>query len=226
MSSILIVLQPLIQQLLQVGRSLPQRLKPVQASARRWITPASSGLVVVVGITAAPIFGQTTQCPAEWVRGVGSPGLNGSGVMGEVNAVAQAENGDLFLGGEFSVGYVYSYNNFARVAHSTAMASAVGRGIGGPIYALATLLNGDIIVCGDFPFVGGQQGGLYVNHIAKYSPVTNEWSVFAFATEPVRAICVANSGDVYFASHRQVYRVSSANSEQATLGEVASGQIR
>ncbi|MDQ2769419.1 MAG: T9SS type A sorting domain-containing protein [Bacteroidota bacterium] len=127
----------------------------------------------------------------------------GNGVYGEVQAVAVAANGDVYVGGRFDQVGTVPAHNVARwngtswSALGTGTANGVGAAYGG-VDALAFAPNGDLYVGGYFNDAGGQQA----SSIARWNGTT--WGVLADASGyngidngRAYALVVAPNGDLY-----------------------------
>ncbi|MHB0857880.1 MAG: right-handed parallel beta-helix repeat-containing protein, partial [Anaerolineae bacterium] len=72
---------------------------------------------------------------------------------GEIRAMAVAPNGDVYVGGTFSlIGGSYSANNIARWDGTQwhRLGSSLSNGVNGPVYALTIVSNGEVYVGGHF----------------------------------------------------------------------------
>jgi len=69
-------------------------------------------------------------------------------------------------------------------------------GTNGTVNALAVLPGGDVIVCGGFTSAGG--GGVAASRIARFDPITGEWSALGSGADSgfVNALAVLPDGDV------------------------------
>lgn len=201
-----------------MSRKVPAKIKAVCNSLSKSrpavasITPLRMGIaicrvfVAVVLLLAAPA---RAQCPAGWLPGAGIPGTDG-----DVWALAALPNGDVIVGGDFTTaGGVAGTRVIARFNPATGAWSPLGAGIpeeAGTVRALAVLPNGDVIVGGGFTVAGG----VAANNIARYNPVTDEWSALGAGTDgAVRALAVLPDGDVI------------AGGEFSTAGGVAASCI-
>ncbi|UOQ51951.1 beta strand repeat-containing protein [Hymenobacter cellulosivorans] len=97
-----------------------------------------------------------------WQDGFGTPGTNG-----QVNVAVVAPNGDLYIGGQFSIAGKVIALNVARWNGTTW--SALGSGVNNSVNALA-ISGTDVYVGGNFTQAGGQTA----NYIAKWNGST--WS--------------------------------------------------
>ena len=120
----------------------------------------------------------------------------GTGVNGEVFALAVTGNGDVYAGGFFYEAGNIAANNVARW-NGTAW-SALGAGMVGPVYALAVAGNGDVYAGGNFSSAAGTT--MQASRIAKWNGTA--WSPvgtgnFTNGSGRVYALAVAANGDVY-----------------------------
>ncbi|MBS0195556.1 MAG: WD40 repeat domain-containing protein [Planctomycetes bacterium] len=115
----------------------------------------------------------------------------GSGTNGVVYAVLVAPNGDLVVGGDFTIAGGVSANHLARW-NGTAW-SALGTGTDGVVRSLLLLPNGDIIAGGAF----GTAGGVSASNVARWNGST--WSGFGIGLQQGRvlALAVLPNGDIY-----------------------------
>ena len=108
-------------------------------------------------------------CPAYWDGAFGAPGMNGT-----VYALTVLD-GELYVGGDFTIAGGVSANDIAKWNPATNTWSALGSGMGGAsyhyVYALA-VLDGELYAGGAFTTAGG----VSANNIAKWDPATSTWS--------------------------------------------------
>ena len=92
----------------------------------------------------------------------------GTGVAGEVRAIAQLPSGDLVVGGTFTSAGGNTASYIARWNGATW--SAMGAGMNSYVNALMALPNGDLIAGGSFDFIGS----LTAHHVARWNG--SSWS--------------------------------------------------
>jgi hypothetical protein len=121
-----------------------------------------------------------------------------NGLNRQINALAVAANGDVYVGGYFTqaggapANYIAKWNGSAWSSLGTGPAN----GLNGEVFALVVGSNGDVYAGGNF----SQAGGLPANYIARWNG--SAWS--SMGTGPangvnsfVRALAVAGNGDLY-----------------------------
>ncbi|WP_022826361.1 hypothetical protein [Hymenobacter norwichensis] len=121
-----------------------------------------------------------------------------NGLNRQIDALAVAANGDIYVGGFFTqaggaaANYIAKWNGSAW----SSLGSGPANGLNGEVVALAVGSNGDVYAGGSFT----QAGGLPANYIARWNG--SAWS--SLGTGPsngvnnfVRALAVASNGDVY-----------------------------
>ena len=170
-----------------MGRPLPVTASRA-AFIRPRVRPSVLGtLLILFAVMAAPRVG-IAQCVRGWVDGVGIPGVNG-----EVRALLVLPDGDLIVGGDFSLAGSLAASNIARYTPSSGAWSALGSGVGGTVYALAVLPNGHLVAGGSFLSAGGGAA----NRIARCDPASGEWTALGSGMNAtVRALAVMPSGDL------------------------------
>jgi hypothetical protein len=123
-------------------------------------------------------------------------GITSGVAMTTVNALAVAANGDLYIGGAFTLAGGIVVNSVAKW-NGTAWGALGANGMGyGPVYALTVASNGDLYAGGGFT----QAGGVTANRIAKWNGTA--WSSLGTGTAngvngAVNAMVVTGSGDLY-----------------------------
>ncbi len=122
----------------------------------------------------------------------------GSGISSDVTALAVLQDGDVIVGGSFTIAGGVAANRVARYNPTTDVWTALGSGIsdvfgGGYVNALAVLPDGDVIAGGGF----STAGGVAANSIARCNPTTNAWSAMGSGTDDfVEGLAVLPNGDV------------------------------
>ena len=125
-------------------------------------------------------------CPAQWLPGAGANGLNG-----DVLASALLPNGDLIVGGRFSVAGDVKASNIARLDHATGRWVAMGAGTNDEVWALAALPDGSVVAGGRFT----EAGGAAASQLARWDG--SSWTAFSPAPNlAVRALAVLPGGDL------------------------------
>lgn len=118
----------------------------------------------------------------------------GTGCNGTVHAMAIADNGDVYVGGEFaSAGGVANTSRIARW-DGTAW-NALGTGCDSTVYAIAIAANGDVYAGGVFTAAGGVAN---TDGIARWDG--SAWNALGTGIDgatTVYAIAFAPNGDVY-----------------------------
>ena len=157
-------------------RSLEEALNP-DGTLKRGVQGSFKveGYTMRTGKNGEPIFEPQTQHTASgtWDTQFGLP----NGVSGEVYAVAADGQGNVYVGGSFTVvgGISTPVNNIARFNPQTNTWSSLGtgssNGVNGEVRALA--------VSGNEVYVGGRftsAGGVSTNRVARFNTQTNTWS--------------------------------------------------
>lgn len=123
-------------------------------------------------------------CTGAWQPGGPLPGLDGS-----VYAALVLANGDVIVGGSFSVAGAQPARNVARYRPVSGEWSTLGLGLGGPVFALAQMPNGDVIAGGGFT----GSGQFEMPYVARWNG--SAWSALGTGfNAPVRALTVTPSG--------------------------------
>ncbi len=129
----------------------------------------------------------------------------GAGLTGGASPIVYTmlalSNGDVIVGGVFSLAGAVAANNIARLNPATGSWSALGSGVTGAAppaqttaAALALSQTGEVYVGGIFTTAGG----LAANNIARYSPATNSWSALGpGVSNIVTALTVIPGGDLF-----------------------------
>lgn len=117
-----------------------------------------------------------------------------NGTNGSVNAMAIAPNGDIYVGGNFSVAGNTAAANIAKWNGTTW--SVLGGGVAGQVSDLAIASNGDLYVAGRFAMAGG----VAVGNVARWNGAT--WTALgAGVAGGVSALALASNGDLYAAGN-------------------------
>ncbi|MBF9224278.1 T9SS type A sorting domain-containing protein [Hymenobacter ruricola] len=122
---------------------------------------------------------------------------NGNGVNGGiVSALAEAPNGDIYVGGTgINVRVGSSFARGVARWNGTSwslLGTSFSNGVNGDVYALAVAPNGDLYAGGSF----NQAGGTTAIRVAKWNGTS--WSALGSGTDgAVLALAVAGNGDVY-----------------------------
>ena len=144
----------------------------------RWFAAGNgvNGIVNALAVDGARVFvggdfsaaGGTNANRIAWWDGIFWHPL-GEGVDGSVTAIAMKENGEVFVGGQFThAGIVEGANHVAKWnGHAW---SALGNGVNGPVRAIA-IGNGEIYVGGGFNLAGGA----WVKSAARWNEELQSW---------------------------------------------------
>jgi hypothetical protein len=104
-----------------------------------------------------------------------------NGVNGEIRAFAIDGQGRIYVGGSFTQAGNVSANYVARFDPATNSWSALGTGAQNGVSGNRTVIVTALAIDGQGRvYVGGffsQAGGVSANHVARYNPATNSWSV-------------------------------------------------
>ncbi|GAB3857170.1 hypothetical protein GCM10028822_30440 [Hymenobacter terrigena] len=121
-----------------------------------------------------------------------------NGVGDDVNALAVAGNGDVYVGGRFTQAGGATANRVAKWNGTawSSLGTGPANGVGDDVNALAVATNGDVHTGGDFI----QAGGATANRIARWNGTA--WNSLDTGTANgvggfVFALAVAGNGDVY-----------------------------
>jgi uncharacterized delta-60 repeat protein len=139
---------------------------------------ARQGTTLIVLVALARLASPSlAQCTGHWLPGQGVPG-----VQGYVYAFATLPDGDVIVGGVFTIAGNIFANSIARYNPTTGNFAPLGGGVSfdpqngaGQVRAIVTPPNGDLIVGGSFSLADGSPA----DSIARYSPTTNHWSRLA-----------------------------------------------
>ncbi len=136
-----------------------------------------------------PVSGIAAWNGAAWeAMGVGTGDTYGSGT---VMASAVAPNGEIYVGGTFTMAGGQSANHIAVWNPATRTWRALGSGTNDDVYAIA-VDGGDVYVGGAFTAAGG----VLANRIARWDGT--QWhAVGTGVNYPVKAVAVADNGDLY-----------------------------
>jgi BspA type Leucine rich repeat region (6 copies) len=220
------------------GRRLAyHRLKAVDAAGRtleaHMIIVSPSHLEVVVDDNGAvyPVRIDPTFSDADW----GSLGISGlPGTSGQIEAVAIDTNGNVYVGGEFTIIGTAVANNIVR--WNGAAWSPLGAGMNGQVEALVLDGEGNLYAGGSFT----EAGGINANGIAKWNG-TN-WSALGtgmtsivlnnIRVGQVFSLTLDNSGNLFAGGgFNQAGGVNATNiakwngSSWSALGTGISGQV-
>ncbi|MBL8751917.1 MAG: hypothetical protein JNK15_01345 [Planctomycetes bacterium] len=149
---------------------------------------------LVAGGTFGSAGGNTVNCLARWNGSTWSGFGNGVDALApfgaNVQALAQLQNGDLVVGGNFAGVSGTAAANIARW-NGTSW-SALGTGINGSVRDLAVLPNGDLIATGSFT----NAGGVAAASIARWNGTS--WSALGTGLGVFggSALCVLANGDL------------------------------
>ena len=123
-----------------------------------------------------------------------------NGVNGDINALAIAGNGDVYVGGFFThAGGVAAYSvakwngtTWSALGTGVTNGTSVAHGVyAGKVFALAVAGNGDVYVGGAF----NRAGGVAAYSVAKWNGTA--WSALSTGAYYVHALAVDGSGNVY-----------------------------
>ena len=115
-------------------------------------------------------------------------------IVSRVNAIVEMPNGDIVIGGWFSMAGGVSAEKIARWNGSTW--SALGSGMDSNVYALTALSNGDLVAGGNFTLAGGTP----VSGIALWNGTS--WSAMGGGVNGVVAALATLPGDRVLAGGR------------------------
>jgi hypothetical protein len=146
-------------------------------------------VAALVGVLALGCFSAVSQaqpCAPRWLAGDGANGISGDAYTSIV-----LPNGDLVVGGRFSVAGGIKAGNIARLDHQTGQWSPMGSGVNGAVQALALLPNGDVVAGGMFTAAGEGPAA----YLARWNGTG--WSAFnGEPNQPVYALAVLTNGDL------------------------------
>jgi hypothetical protein len=148
---------------------------------------------LVLGVLALlfRVSDTVAQCPGQWAQGSGVSGLNST-----VSAAATMPNGDVVVGGSFSIAETVVVRGIARYSPATGQWTSFGSGFGpdgARITALAVFPNGDIVAGGQF----STAGGVPASNIARWTASAGAWSAMGSGTTGnVYALAALPNGDV------------------------------
>ncbi|MBS0197915.1 MAG: immunoglobulin domain-containing protein [Planctomycetes bacterium] len=129
----------------------------------------------------------------------------GAGLTGGTGPIVYTllglSNGDVIVGGVFSLAGAVAVNNIARLNPTTGAWFALGSGVTGAappapstVAALALSQTGEVYVGGNFTTAGG----IAASNIARYSPATNSWSALGTGVSNiVTALTLIPGGDLF-----------------------------
>ncbi|MBY0261168.1 MAG: hypothetical protein K2Q20_02425 [Phycisphaerales bacterium] len=164
-------------------------------------------------------------CDATWVGGTN---------IGPVFAVARMPDGDLVLGGNFTMAGGQAAGKVARFTPATGKFSplgASGAGVNGSVAAVVVLPDGDVLIGGQFTMAGGSAA----SNIARYRPSTGAWIPVAPGTNrKVNVMLVLADGSVVVGgefdrvgamSANFVARYDPATSVWSRMGDGVAGRV-
>jgi hypothetical protein len=121
-----------------------------------------------------------------------------NGLNRQINALAVAANGDVYVGGYFTQAGGATANHIAKWNGSawSSLGSGPANGLNGEVFALTVGSSGDIYAGGSFT----QAGGLPANYIARWND--SAWSSLGTGTTNgvnnfIMTLAVAGNGDLY-----------------------------
>lgn len=143
---------------------------------------------------------------AQWSPSTGTWAKMQYGVNSAVKSIAASGN-DLYVGGYFTVkcsneactGISTALTHIAKWTPATGSWSALGYGVYDDVYAIA-VSGSDVYAGGRFTLIcitSTCSGNLTVNHIAKWSTLTNSWSALGFGVKSNVFALAANGNTVY-----------------------------
>lgn len=125
---------------------------------------------------------------------------NGLGLDGSVNAIAIADNGDIYVGGDFTStlnGAFTGLNRIARFNNSTNTWSSLGSaGLNGPVLAL-TISGNDLFAAGYFTETF-DASVTNLNYVARYNIATGTWTQLSGNGLNYAGSALAISGDTLY----------------------------
>lgn len=150
-------------------------------------------------IVVGGYFGSIDSVPAynvaRWNPATSSWSMFGSGLSGEVMALALLPSGDIVAGGSFAFiaqsGYAVFYITRWNAGSNTW--EPLGAGMNNQVNALAALPNGDLVAGGTFTMAGG----VAAPYLARWDTEASRWmAVGSRLNGPVRAVALLPSGDI------------------------------
>jgi hypothetical protein len=163
-------------------------LGAVTGEVYRLVT-TGNGDVFAVGSSNLAIGGVALHGVGKWDGSTWSAVGNGIGFNHHVYAVAALPNGDVVVGGPFTVAGGTPAGRIARWDGTSWQ--PLGTGTNNAVYDLALLPNGDLIAAGDFSVAGGTP----VGYVARWNGST--WSGLGTGTNArVRAVLVLPDDDI------------------------------
>lgn len=159
------------------------------------ITEAGNGELVVGLRRATPLQPTVHRFDGLAWQSLGAP------VPPVVHAMATADNGDVYIAGQFSAFSGTAANSIVR--WDGANYSALGLGITGAVETLAIAPNGDLYVAGSFSGAGGSPAA----NVARWNGQI--WSTLGLAPQTgsaALAMTVATNGDVYLSFAQSLFR--------------------
>lgn len=155
----------------------------------------AGGSDLVAGGSFVTAGGVTVNRIARWdstaAAGAGAWMPMGTGMDGEVAALAVLSNGDLIAGGSFVTAGGVTVNHIAR--WSGGQWQTIGPGINGTVSSIAALPGGDFVAVGGFTAAGG----VFARDIARWNASTGTWTSFGSGMDnPVYAVAVMPNGNI------------------------------
>ena len=149
-------------------------------------------LVALISLLLVQPAAHARQCLGRWMPGDAIPGVNGA-----VRSVVELPDGDLIVGGQFSIAGSTTTTNIARYHPASeswsALSGGVGSGVATLVLCMAKLPDGDVLVGGSFT----SAGGMPASNVARYRPGTDSWIPVSNGPDSyVIAIAVRSNGDV------------------------------
>ena len=159
---------------------------PRVARAAPWLLACGLvGLLALAHTWSSADYVPSAQGTARWDDRFFLPGLDGP-----VHALLATPDGDVFVGGAFTVAGPVSSPGIARWSNSRW--HAVGGGVGGQVRALALAPNGEVVVGGEFQ----SAGGISAANVARWTGLL--WRDLGPGTnQRVEALVTDPSGTVY-----------------------------
>jgi hypothetical protein len=161
---------------------------------------------LLVGGSFANAGGSPAQCVARWNTATASWSAIGSGFAATsptapvVLSLALMSNGDVAVGGTFTLAGGVAANNVARWNPTTGVWTAFGAGVNSPsptvpgVGALAALPTGDLIVGGYFL----NAGSTTARYLARWNAATSAWVLGPSPGIIIHAFGVLPDGEVVF----------------------------
>lgn len=152
----------------------------------RSVAALASALPILGALSVTPPAHAQCQGPG-WLPGEGVPGVAGS-----VSAVLELPNGDLIVGGLFTLAGTTPVRNLARWDGSSW--HDIGGGVNGTVLSIVRLASGDLIIAGAF----SEAGSVAASRIARWNGV--EWSALgAGVGGTIWSLVAQSNGDLLVA---------------------------